>query len=54
MKVSQKKMIHFTRWGEKYICPDGFYEIIPGYYHRLPVNSELKKETLKTLAILCG
>lgn len=48
LKVSDSKMIHFTRWGEPCICPVGFYQVNPwvrGYYRRitnsLPEVSEL-------------
>ena len=43
LKVSDDKMIHFTRWGEPYICPVGFYQVNPyvrGYYKRIANNGQ--------------
>ena len=43
MKVADWKGIHFTRYGEKPECPEGFAEVTKGYYVRKSRNPNIPR-----------
>ena len=35
LQPNPNSSIHFTRYGEKKSCPEGFEQVVPGYYKRI-------------------
>lgn len=44
MKVAKRKNIHFTRFGKKAECPEGFRTITRGYYKRITSYDDYVKD----------